>query len=401
MEQTNENEKQHDGKMIFRTEREKNDAVLAKDVETERTEIPSTEEIIALIPSNAEREYLIKIGWQFSERDRLLLRRYLAPKSDSEHETVYETGCYVSIPFPFRSGDIVTLADNLNCDVGIFASCINDEDWRQRDQRCRTELRDMVDFSDSAASRVEFLCPDGTFYHNHPSVLSLEYAVLPDDDPRKNVLEVASELLRGTNSSIEVLQIFCNDYAKLSTDVAEDIITSRCEKIDSEFEWNDEKRCRLNELNAFLSAQEHKVYDAVRVCASGRDAADGCEVHGTLIFDPNFDECRKRLSLDSDVLSRMIERVEELYTADWDSRYSDITNFDNEENWDKQMLEPKNNIPCGENQMMKVCCSLWQLYRARAFAVQDLLLLPKSAFKIKLETTHSFNAEQEIEGDSV
>ena len=38
----------------------------------------TNELIIALFPSKSVREYLTKINWQFSERDREILYRYLA-----------------------------------------------------------------------------------------------------------------------------------------------------------------------------------------------------------------------------------------------------------------------------------------------------------------------------------
>ena len=64
---------------------------------------------------------------------------------------------------------------------------------------------------------------DGRVSHEHPHAFNLEYAVLPEeletngghvDDSYKAALEIASELIRGTNSSIECLQMYCNEYAK-------------------------------------------------------------------------------------------------------------------------------------------------------------------------------------------
>ena len=56
----------------------KNDEALAAEIEAQRGNIPSNDEIISMIPSKAVREYLTKIGHQFSERDRFLLRIYLS-----------------------------------------------------------------------------------------------------------------------------------------------------------------------------------------------------------------------------------------------------------------------------------------------------------------------------------
>jgi len=67
-------------------ERTEQDARLEKLIESEKANIPSNEEIIKLIPSKAVREYLQKIGHQFSERNRYLLWLYLDPKKEDESE---------------------------------------------------------------------------------------------------------------------------------------------------------------------------------------------------------------------------------------------------------------------------------------------------------------------------
>ena len=74
------------------------------------------------------------------------------------------------------------------------------------------------------STRVEFLGSDGKFSHEHPYAYNLEYAKLPDDsekepqtikdNPNKHALQIASELIRGTNSSIECLQMCCEEYKK-------------------------------------------------------------------------------------------------------------------------------------------------------------------------------------------
>lgn len=79
---------------------------------TEMTEkIPSNDEIIAMIPSKTMREYLTNINWQFSERDRGILRRYLAPKNKMEFWTVDRSDSYITLPHPFRRNDIVRVYD--------------------------------------------------------------------------------------------------------------------------------------------------------------------------------------------------------------------------------------------------------------------------------------------------
>ncbi|MBO4319628.1 MAG: hypothetical protein J5857_04085 [Treponema sp.] len=174
----------------------------------------TNEQIIALFPSKAVREYLTKINWQFNERDKEILYRYLA----LNEEPAYEDD-YVTIPFPFRSGDLVyVIGDEKR--IGVFYSCKDDKEFFELDAR----TKDFSDWTDAGSTRVEFLEPDGHFVHEHPYAYNLEYAKLPEDsdkrvhtikdNPYKNALEIASELIRGTNSSIECLQMYCEEYAR-------------------------------------------------------------------------------------------------------------------------------------------------------------------------------------------
>lgn len=168
----------------------------------------TNEQIIALFPSKAVRDYLTKINWQFSDRDREILYRYLA----LNEEPAYESD-YVTIPFPFRSGDLVHVIGNED-QIGVFCSCKDDKDFFEHDKR----IKDFADWSDSGITRVEFLYPDGRFSHEHPYCFDLEPVAFPKDsikeDPYKTALTIASELIRGTNSSIESLQMNCKEYAE-------------------------------------------------------------------------------------------------------------------------------------------------------------------------------------------
>lgn len=62
------------------------------------------------------------------------------------------------------------------------------------------------------------LYPDGRFSHEHPYCFDLEPVTFPKDsikgDPYKTALTIASELIRGTDSSIEYLQMYCEEYAR-------------------------------------------------------------------------------------------------------------------------------------------------------------------------------------------
>lgn len=175
----------------------------------------TNEQTIELFPSKALRDYLTKIEWEFSEHERHMLYNYLVLKEKPSYRHDY-----VTIPYPFRSGDLVYVIGE-ESRIGVFASAKDDSTFFELDVR----IRAYADWSDSGCSRVEFLEKNGIFRHEHPYVYNLEYAKFPEeseeeklktrkDNPYKCALETASELLRGTDSSIECLQMYCREYAK-------------------------------------------------------------------------------------------------------------------------------------------------------------------------------------------
>ena len=207
-------------------ERTEQDARLEKLIESEKANIPSNEAIIKMIPSKAVREYLQKIGHQFSERDRYLLWLYLDPKKEDESEELWEKGRYVSVPHPFRRGDIVVCYDSCPAftnsgehkdkyEIGIMQSFADADAWTEWDNGVKTRLKSVTDFSD-VSTTVEFLYPDGSFSHEHPNPMELEFArdvegALPEDTPKTDYLEVASDLMKG-DGSIELFQMYRDDY---------------------------------------------------------------------------------------------------------------------------------------------------------------------------------------------
>lgn len=207
-------------------ERSEQDARLEKLIESEKANIPSNEAIIKMIPSKAVREYLQKIGHQFSERDRYLLWLYLDPKKEGEREELWEKGRYVSVPHPFRRGDIVVCYDSCPAftnsgehkgkyEIGIMQSFADADAWTEWDNAVKTRLKSVTDFSD-VSTTVEFLYPDGSFSHEHPNPMELEFArdvegALPEDTPKTDYLEVASDLMKG-DGSIELFQMYRDDY---------------------------------------------------------------------------------------------------------------------------------------------------------------------------------------------
>ena len=177
--------------------------------------IPTNEEIIAMIPSKDMREYLLKIGWQFSEHDRDILCRYLKPKNKKEYEALLDdTGNYITLPHPFRKGDIVEVYDKnrrKKPSIGIVYAPKSDENFWNFDKRSKTELKNFLDFTD-VCTTVEFLCPeDGSFRHAHPNPVRIEYAKLDEDSPKTLYLKSASRLMKG-DGSLEETEYCRRDY---------------------------------------------------------------------------------------------------------------------------------------------------------------------------------------------
>ena len=185
-----------------------------KEIELSKNKIPANKEIIAMIPSKDEREYLLKTGWQFSEHDRDILRRYLKPKNKADYESVWFDQNYITLPHPFRKGDIVAVYDKnrrKKPSIGIVYAPKSDETFWNFDKRSKTELKNFLDFSD-VCTTVEFLCPeDGTFRHAHPNPVWIEYAEIEDDSPKTLYLKSAARLMKG-DGSLEETEYCRLDY---------------------------------------------------------------------------------------------------------------------------------------------------------------------------------------------
>lgn len=227
-----EKDKEEEARLLcfkaYDEERKEQDARLEKLIEKDKQNIPSNEEIIEMIPSKAVREYLVKIGHKFSLRDRYLLWLYLDPKKEKLSEELWENGRYVSVPHPFRRGDIVAdfgyasvfaspPSHTGDYDLGIMLSFDDDKDWTDWDNDVKTRIRSLTDFSD-VSTTVEYLYSDGSFSHNHPNPMQLEFArdvegALKADSKKTTYLEVASDLIRG-KGSIELLEMYKSKYTE-------------------------------------------------------------------------------------------------------------------------------------------------------------------------------------------
>ncbi len=172
----------------------------------------SNAQIIELIPSKSVREYLTKINWQFSERDKDILYRYLKLNEEPSYEDDY-----VPIPYPFRSGDI--LQEIGKEEYGIMSRYKDDDSFYEDFNRLKTY--DCLDWTDTGCTRIDFLSENGKFYHRHINAIYLDYAEVPRDTSKdipetyyRTSIRIASNFIRGTENSIEDLQMVCEEYVK-------------------------------------------------------------------------------------------------------------------------------------------------------------------------------------------
>ena len=74
----------------------------------------------------------------------------------------------------------------------------------------------------SSITRIDFLGKDGKFYHTHISAIYLEAVEIHTDIAKdtaeayyRTAILIASNFIRGTENSIEELQMCCDTYTKL------------------------------------------------------------------------------------------------------------------------------------------------------------------------------------------
>lgn len=114
-------------------------------------------------------------------------------------------GAYLSMPFPFRKGEIVRRIST--GDVGIVMGPKSDEEMEEHHKRVINIYHG--DFSDTAIT-VEFLDDSKekpVFWHGHIMPSDLEYYE-EKQERRKELLRVASNLIKGCGS-LEYFQILC------------------------------------------------------------------------------------------------------------------------------------------------------------------------------------------------
>ena len=119
---------------------------------------------------------------------------------------------YVTVPHPFEEGDIVRIIGT--DDIGIVRFDKKDK-WKEWDEMLKSGEGWLPnwdpDYSDISFP-IEIPNENAEFGHFHVSPLDVEYAELEDDE-RKNLLEMASYLVKG-RCYIQEFQAYCEHYAE-------------------------------------------------------------------------------------------------------------------------------------------------------------------------------------------
>ena len=130
---------------------------------------------------------------------------------DGEPEDFYD---FIEVPNPFERGDIVRFVGTE--DYGIVDT--SQEWWKRELVKYKNSERHWKDWNFSDVQiRVEFLCEDGTFRHEHINPLRLE-RYQPEEDRDKcstmdKLLLQASHICRG-EGSLEMLYLSTMDYRR-------------------------------------------------------------------------------------------------------------------------------------------------------------------------------------------
>ena len=159
----------------------------------------------------------IKGDSEYKELHKQLEERILT-KDENQIEWFHKehfANAFIEVPFPFRNGDFVhTIGDSK---ISIFSSCKDEKDYKKGIKFRQNLLKKGAGLDTTDIScRVESLEPSYKnpqqlcFQHYHPSLLTLEYAELKEDDENYVLLKTAQELMQGSGS----LEVFCESLLK-------------------------------------------------------------------------------------------------------------------------------------------------------------------------------------------
>lgn len=110
---------------------------------------------------------------------------------------------YIPLQNPFELGDIVKIAG----DSRPAIVQVSQEDWKRDLEWNANGLRKIPPSYDNTGLTVEFL-DRGEIYHGHPSILRLEKIDHWDDELEWDVLQAASQLIKGTGSLEDFLYYY-------------------------------------------------------------------------------------------------------------------------------------------------------------------------------------------------
>ena len=102
---------------------------------------------------------------------------------------------YIPLQNPFELGDIVKMAE----DSRLAIVHVSQEAWKRSLERNTNGSREIPPNYDNINLTVEFL-DGGEMYHGHPPILCLEKIDQWDDKLEWDVLQAASQLMKGTGS---------------------------------------------------------------------------------------------------------------------------------------------------------------------------------------------------------
>ena len=151
----------------------------------------------------------------YNETGKMMdLDEYEIPENEQYHEDSSNfTYKYVEMPNPFELGDIVEYMSPYRKAKKIHIVNTSQEVWMEYRERIeRTQEKAGWDFSDVALTE-SVLCDNGIFSHCHENPMYMQRVELPDTDPRKVLIEVASNTIKG-RSSLDWLQYYTAEYLK-------------------------------------------------------------------------------------------------------------------------------------------------------------------------------------------
>lgn len=110
---------------------------------------------------------------------------------------------YIVLKNPFELGDIVKIVGDSRPAIVE----VSQEDWKRALERNTNGSREIPPSYDNISLTVEFL-DGGEMYHGHPSILCLEKIDQWDDKLEWDVLQAASQLMKGTGSLEDFLYYY-------------------------------------------------------------------------------------------------------------------------------------------------------------------------------------------------